>query len=158
MLARCAIRGSYYCKTMENLQHYYEIIENCIRSLSVDPAQCRGEKPGQWDLKKGSANVWIDIWRPEGTAEGYFQAMAPVVKIPPTNHELFFREILEISHQLYGVAMTLYEDWIYVKTVRELQDLSQNEAMAMLNRIGHYADEFDDVLQRKYHPSSAPAE
>jgi hypothetical protein len=54
--------------------------------------------------------------------------------------------------------MTLYEDWIYVKTVRELQDLSQNEAMAMLNRIGHYADEFDDVLQRKYHPSSAPAE
>jgi hypothetical protein len=67
---------------MENLQHYYEIIENCIRSLSVDPAQCRGEKPGQWDLKKGSASVWIDIWRPEGTSEGYFQAMAPVVKLP----------------------------------------------------------------------------
>jgi hypothetical protein len=30
--------------------------------------------------------------------------------------------------------------------------------MAMLNRIGHYADEFDDVLQRKYYPSSAPSE
>jgi hypothetical protein len=143
---------------MENLEHYYEIIENCIRSLSVDPALCRGQKPGQWDLKKGSASVWIDVWRPEGTSEGYIQAMAPVVKLPATGQENFFREILEINHQLYGVGMTLFEDWVYVKTVRELNDLSQSETLAMLNRIGHYADEYDDFLQSKYHPGSAPAE
>jgi len=45
---------------MKNIEHYYEIVDNCIKRLGVDPAICKGDKPGQWDLKKGSASVWID--------------------------------------------------------------------------------------------------
>lgn len=141
---------------MENLESYYQMVENIIRSLGVDPEICKGAKPGQYDLKKGSASVWIDIWQVEGENYGYLQIMAPVVEIPASNKDVFFAEILEINHKLYGVGMTKYENWIYMKTIRELEGLGEKEALAMFNRVGNYADEYDDILRAKYHGAIAP--
>jgi len=76
--------------------------------------------------------------------------MAPVVEIPTDNTEAFYREILEINHNLYGVGMTKFQSWIYVKTIRELDGLDGGEMMAMINRVGNYADDYDDKLRNKY--------
>ena len=135
---------------MKNIEYYYQIIENCIKRLGVDPAICRGEKPGQWDLKKGSASVWIDVWKKENEDYGYMQIMAPICEVPKTNTEAFYQEVLETNHDLYGVGMTKYENWIYIKIIRELEDLSEDEAFAMFNRIGNYADQYDDYFKDKY--------
>ncbi len=135
---------------MKNIEHYYQIIENCIKRLGVDPAICRGEKSGQWDLKKGSASVWIDVWKKENEDYGYMQIMAPISEIPANNKEAFYQEVLEINHDLYGVGMTKHENWIYIKIIRELEDLSEEEAFAMFNRIGNYADQYDDHFKDKY--------
>ena len=135
---------------MNNLEHYYQIIDNCIKRLGVDPAICKGDKPGQWDLKKGSASVWIDVWKKENEDYGYMQIMAPISEIPATNKEAFYQEVLEINHDLYGVGMTKFENWIYIKIIRELDDLSEEEAFAMFNRIGNYADQYDDFFKDKY--------
>ena len=140
----------------QDLNHYYNLIENCIKKLGVDPAICRGEKPGQWNLKKGSANVWIDVFKREQDHFGYFQCMAPVVEIPAERQVEFLTEIMEINHTLYGVGMTKFKNWIYIKTIRELKDLSEDEAFAMLNRIGNYADEYDDKLRNKYFGNGEP--
>ncbi len=141
---------------MENLEVYYQMVENIIRDLGVDPELCKGAKSGQYDLKKGSASVWIDVWQVEGDNYGYIQIMAPVVELPPNNRDIFYAEILEINHKLYGVGMTKYENWIYMKTIRELDGLNEKEAMAMFNRVGNYADEYDDILRTKYHGAIAP--
>ncbi len=140
----------------QSIDKYYQMIENCITQLGVDAVLCRTEKPGQWDLRKGSASVWIDVWEQEydGQPSGYFQAMAPVVDVPTNNKENFYKEILEINHKLYGVGMTLFENWVYIKTLRELEGLNESEALAMINRIGNYADDYDDMLRTKYHASS----
>ncbi len=137
---------------MKDINYYYTMVENVIRDLGVDPSMCKEEKSGQWSLKKGSASVWIDVWATEGDNSflGYIQIMAPVVEIPVSNRETFFREILDINHKLYGVGMTAYGDWIYIKTVRELDGLDQAEAAAMFNRVGGYADDYDDLLKEKY--------
>jgi predicted nucleic acid-binding Zn finger protein len=37
-----------------------------------------------------------------------------------------------------------------MKTVRELDGLDQAEATAMFNRVGGYADDYDDMLREKY--------
>jgi hypothetical protein len=133
-----------------DLQPYYQMVENNIQKLGVDPANCRGEKPGQWNLKKGSASVWIDVWETKEGNYGYFQCMAPVVKIPTENTLAFYQEILEINHKLYGVGMTKFKDHIYIKTIRELQGIDEEEMMAMINRVGNYADDYDDLLFNKY--------
>ncbi|MFH0894801.1 MAG: YbjN domain-containing protein [Bacteroidota bacterium] len=134
---------------MADLQKCYALVEDCIQTLGVDPSVCRGGNPGQWELKKGSASVWIDVWQNDDDW-GYLMIMAPICNIPDENKEEFLTEILEINHKLYGCAMTKYENTIYVKTVREVEGLSKDEAMAMFNRVGNYSDEYDDYLQQKY--------
>ena len=133
-----------------DLTPYFQMVENCIKELGVDPNTCKGEKDGQWNLKKGSANVWIDIFKKEKDYYGYFQCMAPVVKIPETNTVAFYQDVLEINHKLYGVGMTKFKDWIYIKTIRELEGLDQEEVMASIKRIGGYADDYDDYFKKKY--------
>lgn len=136
---------------MASIRKYYAMIEKVIRDFGISPHSCRGEKPGQWNLSKGSAQVWIDVWASEEKDfKGFLQIMAPVVQVPPNQKEAFYREILDISHGLSGVAMTAYGDWIYMKAIRELDGLDEKEAAAMFNRIGTYADEYDDLLKDKY--------
>ena len=72
------------------------MVENCIKNLGVDPATCRGEAAGQWNLSTGSASVWIDVFKRENDPDGYFQCMGPVCKVPASNREAFFQEVLEL--------------------------------------------------------------
>lgn len=135
---------------MENLNYYYQMVENCIRDLGVDPTICRGEKEGQWSLTKGSAAVWIDVWHIEQENRAYFQVLSPVMQVPPTRQQEFFQELLELNYTFYGVAFVKFQDWIYVKLIREVDGMEQSEAAATINRVGWYADEYDDRLKVKY--------
>lgn len=140
---------------MQAIGNYYEMIDSIIRDLGVDPAACRGDQPGQWNLKKGSASVWVDVWQTKdanGNLQdyGYLQIMAPIMEVPVNNQHLFTKELLELNHSLYGVGFTIFKDWAYIKMVRELDGLDKNEAAAMFNRVGNYADDYDDRLKAKY--------
>ena len=135
---------------MENLKYYFDIVEKCISDLGVDPALCQGEKEGQWSLKKGSASVWIDVWHIDQENRAYFQVLAPVMQVPPTNQQDFFQELLELNYTFYGVSFVKHQDWIYVKLIREVDGLEQKEAAATIDRVGWYADEYDDRLKVKY--------
>ncbi len=132
------------------LGHYYQIVEESIKSLGVNPADCRGDKPGQWNLKKGSALVWVDVMYIEREQRAYYQVMSPVCPLPSTHLLEFFQELLEINYGFYGVSFVKYENWIYIKMIREVEGLDSNEASAMLNRVGNYADHYDDFLKQKY--------
>lgn len=134
----------------QNIKYYYEIIESCIKDMGEDPIACRGELDGQWNLKRGSASVWVDVWEMESNKQIYFQLLSPVVGVPPTNREAFYQELLQINHTLYGVAFTIKDNYAYIKMIREAQGLDKTEAAAMLDRIGYYADLYDDKLREKY--------
>ena len=135
---------------MENLQTYYNMIENCIRDLGVDPALCRGEQAGNWNLRRGSAFIRVDIAHIERENAAYFQVLAPVMQLPSANLQAFYQELLELNFQFYGVAFVKLNDWIFVKVIREVEGLEQKEAAAMINRVGWYADEYDDKLKARY--------
>ena len=134
---------------MEKIEHYYQIVEEVISSLGVDPSKCRSN-PGQWDLKRGSASIWVDVWKLDNDDYGYIQLMAPVCDIPETNTQAFYQELLEINHQLYGCAMTKFENRIYIKAIRELEGIEGSEVRAMFDRVGYYADQYDDELKNKF--------
>lgn len=135
---------------MEPINTYYQMVENIITSLGVDPAICRSENPGQWNLKKGSASIWVDVWKVEGQEYGYIQIMAPIVDFPVSGRDIFMTEVLEINHNLYAVGFTKYKDSLYLKGIRELDGLDESEALALFNRVGNYADEYDDYFKNKY--------
>ena len=136
---------------MENLRPYYDLVDSSLIKMGIDPATCRvAGKPAQWDLKRGSASVWIDILWDEKAGAAYFQCMAPVIKVPTSAREVFYEEVLTLGHNLYGCGFTLFQGYIYVKTLREVDGLDANEISATLTRIGYYADTYDDYLRDRY--------
>jgi hypothetical protein len=135
---------------MQNLESFYAMVENVIKKIGVDPSVCRGEKPGQWNLRKGSGDIWVDVWKLEDKEYGYIQIMGPVSKIPADKELEFYKELMEINHGLYACSLTKYEDWIYVKSIRELEDLEESEVLAMFDRVGYYVDFYDDFIKNKY--------
>ncbi len=133
------------------MQQYINIIEEAIKLIGIDPATCRGEKPTQWNLTKGSASVWLDLWHIEKEARAYFQAISPVLSLDTvSNVAALTKELLELNHQLYGTAFTIYNNTVFVKVIREADGMDATEANAMILRVGSYADQYDDYLKNKY--------
>jgi hypothetical protein len=137
------------------IQHYYNMIEEVLTEYKIDPALCRGQQPGQWNLKLGSANIWVDVFQSKDaqgnlTNYGYLQVVAPICEVPINNQHLFTKELLEINHTLYGVSFTIFKDQAYIKSIRELQGLDKSEVKSTFDRIGIYADQWDDKLKTKY--------
>ncbi len=137
------------------IQHYFDLVEQVLVEYKIDPAVARGQQPGQWNLKLGSASVWVDVFQTKDaqgnlTQNGYIQVLAPICEVPVNNQHLFTKELLEANHSLYGVGFTIYKDWAYIKSIRELLGLDKTEIMSTFDRVGIYADEWDDKLKSKY--------
>jgi hypothetical protein len=135
----------------ESLAQYYLLVENSIKGLNVDPVACRGEKPGQWSYSKGKATIWIDVWQMMAPPnKSYFQVMSPIMEVPSAGLEDFYKELLEINYDFYAVGFVKKDKWIYIKTIREVENLEQSEVNAMLDRVGYYADDWISKLKYKY--------
>jgi hypothetical protein len=100
---------------------------------------------------KGSATVWIDCWYIEREQRAYYQAMSPIMQIPASNTAELFKELLEINDKLFAVAFTIFDNWVWLKVIREATGLDADEAFGLMTRIGNYADDYDDMLKAKYH-------
>jgi hypothetical protein len=137
------------------IQHYFSMVEQVLAEYKIDVAAARGDQPGQWNLRLGSASVWVDVFQAKDaqgnlTQYGYLQVMAPICDVPVENQSLFTRELLEINHSLYGVSFTIFKEKAYIKAIRELQGLDISEVKSTFDRVGIYADEYDDKLKAKY--------
>lgn len=139
---------------MSAIDTYYNLVENCIRTLGIEPASCRTERAGSWSLMKGSAKVYIDVWHIDKENRAYFQVMSPVMKVPAEKRQEFYYDLLSFNDKLYSCAFSLYNDWAWIKMIRECDGLDQNEAFAIIQRVGAYADQYDDLLKQHYNSAA----
>ncbi|OIQ36613.1 MAG: hypothetical protein BM555_02310 [Crocinitomix sp. MedPE-SWsnd] len=140
---------------MSNIQNSYDMIEACIRKLGIDPTTTRGQNAGQWSLMKGSAKVYIDCWMIESEGRAYFQVMSPVMQVPADKKESFYFDLLSFNDRLYSCAFALFKDWAWIKMIRECEGLDEDAAFAIITRVGHYADQYDDMLKQHYEASAS---
>jgi hypothetical protein len=137
------------------IEHYYNLVEEVLSEYKIDPKAARGQTPGLWTLKFGSADIWVDVFQSKDAqgnliAGGYLQVLAPVCEVPVNNQHLFTKELLEINHSLYGVGFTIFKDNAYIKSIRELQGLDKSEVKSTFDRVSIYANDWDDKLKAKY--------
>ncbi len=147
-------------KTMANIEEHYNVIEAAIQSLGVEPERCRDEKePGAWAVMRGEQEIWIDCWHIEEEDRAYFQVLAPVLEVPSDMPLPFYREVLEINYNLFGVAFGIFKNMLALKVIREAEGLDETEALNTITRVGNYAGDFGPALLKKYFtdiPSPAP--
>ncbi|MEZ5026578.1 MAG: YbjN domain-containing protein [Chitinophagales bacterium] len=140
---------------MTELETGINIVENAIKKMNIDPVACRGDKTGQYNMVQGSISIWIDVWHNEREQCAYFQVMSPILDILKVeNKSALYEELLTINDGLYNVSFTIYNNFVWLKTTREVQGLDESEVMAQIRRVGNYGDRYDDVLKQKYNPTS----
>lgn len=125
------------------LEHTYQITEEAITMLGISAEECRAEQAGQWNLKKGSFDIMVDVWEEQGQV--LFQVVCPLCTLPEENQEGFFRFLLERNHQLSAVTYTLFEDNVYLKHTREANGLTKEEIVNLLSKTAYYAEQSEFV-------------
>lgn len=134
------------------LEHYRDLIEEIIADLGIDPVDNLEEATEQqhysWCLQRGSATVFIELFT-EGS-ESYFMVDCPILMLPFSGLEAFYRRLLEINDQLVEASLVVRGEEVHLVGIRPLRGLDSTEASDMLDRISSWADNLDNRLSEEY--------
>jgi hypothetical protein len=118
---------------------YYQLIEDSIKELGLNPEDVRGKQEGQWNLKKGRFDIMMDVWEQENIH--LFQIVAPLCSLPADNKEEFLMHLLQKNYGLNSVAYSIMEDTVFLKFTSEANTLSKPMILALLNKIAFYCEQ-----------------
>ncbi len=123
------------------LQQYYDLVEQALSNFGLDPEKARGEDKGSWLLQKDGNPIWIDVFQRPEEPWGYFQCLSPAFELPDDEQTRckLYEKLLEKAHTIFGVAITKYKTWIYVRLIRELHNITVEEIMNIIARVGTFA-------------------
>jgi hypothetical protein len=100
-------------------------------------------------VKKGSASVGINVLEDHGV----LLFVAPVMQVPHTGRETFYRRLLELSFLTTSdgaFAVDSHRDEVVVRALRRLSGLDYEEFEDLLETVGKVADDWDDTLTAEF--------
>jgi hypothetical protein len=104
---------------------------------------------GYTQVRKGSASVGINVLEDHGV----LLFLAPVMRVPLTGLETFYRRLLELSFLATSdsaFSIDAEKNEVYVRALRRLSGLDYEEFEDLLDTVGKVADEWDDVLKKEF--------
>ncbi len=100
-------------------------------------------------VNKGSASVGINVLEDHGV----LLFVAPVMSVPITGRETFYRRLLELSFLTTSDAAFAIDgqrDEVVVRALRRLSGLDYEEFEDLLDTVGKVADDWDDTLRSEF--------
>jgi Tir chaperone protein (CesT) family len=107
------------------------------------------DENGYTQTRKGSATIGVNVLDDHGV----LLLIAPVMPVPGSGREAFYRRLLELSFLTTAdaaFAIDAAKDEVYVRVLRRLSGLDYEEFEDLLDTVGRVADEWDDVLKREF--------
>lgn len=104
---------------------------------------------GYTQTRKGSASIGVNVLDDHGT----LLLISPVMPVPKSGREAFYRRLLELSFLTTAdaaFAIDALKDEVFVRCLRRLSGLDYEEFEDLLDTVGRVADEWDDVLKREF--------
>ena len=104
---------------------------------------------GYTQLRRGSASVGVNVLEDHGV----LLLVAPVMPVPLTGGETFFRKLLELSFLTTSdaaFALDAHRNEIVVRTLRRLSGLDYEESEDLLDTVGKVTDDWDDSLRAEF--------
>lgn len=138
-----------------SLKPYYDLVESVIGGLGAPIEDCRVKDnngvvvTGQWNLQKGSATVYVDVY---ATQDGYayFCIASPVMKIATPKEKELYQKLLILNHDMYAASFSIHNGWVWLRILRECDGMDEHECRASFDRVGWYADKYDDELKNEF--------
>jgi len=121
------------------LQNYYNLVDEAISELGLNPNETKGEMSGQWNLKKGKFDIMVDVWEQE--KQFLFQVVSPLCALPDENKEGFMLYLLQKNYGLSGIAYAIMEDNVYLKYTTEVASLTKENIISLLTKTAFYAEQ-----------------
>lgn len=107
------------------------------------------DENGYTQTRKGSATIGLNVL----DDHGLLLLLAPVMPVPASGREAFYRRLLELSFLSTAdaaFAIDAAKDEVFVRALRRLSGLDYEEFEDLLDTVGRVADEWDDVLKREF--------
>ncbi|HZU82075.1 MAG TPA: YbjN domain-containing protein [Polyangiaceae bacterium] len=100
-------------------------------------------------VRKGSASVGVNVLEDHGV----LLFVAPVMALPLTGRETFYRRLLELSFLTTSdaaFALDTHRNEVVVRALRRLSGLDYEEFEDLLDTVGRVADDWDDRLRAEF--------
>jgi hypothetical protein len=125
------------------MQNYFQIVEEAIEKLGLEPVGTRGNEQGQWNLKKGNFDIMIDVWTQENKT--FFQILCPLCIIPPDSQEDFHLHLLKKNFGLCGLAYSIMDETVFLKYTIEAEQLTMDNIYNIITKTAFYAEQSEFV-------------
>jgi hypothetical protein len=143
-------------KQEANMRSCIKMVESVIVNLGLDPKETVISQPPSdvtmaWGLMKGSAEVYVSLKQDQ--EENYIRVSAPVMTLPEdeSNQLRLFRHLLALNAgTVIGAAFGTTKNRVIMVAERSTVDLDLSEVQDLINRVGHYADYYDDALVNEF--------
>jgi hypothetical protein len=107
------------------------------------------DEGGFTQVQRGSATIGINVLEEQGV----LMVFSPIMPVPVTGREAFYRRLLELSFVTTSdaaFAINAARDEVVVRCLRRLSALDYEEFEDILATVGEVADRWDDELIRDY--------
>ena len=107
------------------------------------------DETGYAQLQHGSATIGVNVLEDQGV----LMVFAPIMPIPVTGREAFYRRLLELSFVTTSdaaFAINSHQNEVVVRSLRRLSALDYEEFEDILTTVGEVADHWDDVLMKQF--------
>ena len=107
------------------------------------------DENGYTQMRKGSASIGLNVLDDHGV----LLLLAPVMPVPKSAREPFYRRLLELSFLTTAdaaFAIDAAKDEVFVRALRRLSGLDYEEFEDLLDTVGRVADDWDDTLKKEF--------
>jgi hypothetical protein len=122
---------------------YYQLIDEAVMALGLNPEDTRGQQEGQWNLKKGRFDIMVDVWEQE--KQFLFQIVCPLCSLPEENKEGFLLHLLQRNYGMSSLAYAIMDDSVFLKFTTEAETLTKDVLMMLFNKTAFYAEQSNFV-------------
>ncbi len=122
---------------------YYQLIDEAVMALGLNPEDTRGQNEGQWNLKKGRFDIMVDVWEQE--KQFLFQIVCPLCSLPEENKEGFLLHLLQRNYGMSSLAYAIMDDSVFLKFTTEAETLTKDVLMMLFNKTAFYAEQSNFV-------------
>lgn len=131
-----------------------EMVEIYLRHRGLNPkehvlAGIAADEVGWW-LQEGSAQVYMVVQDSEDNSGAVLRISAPLVFVPKTNREVFYRRLLDINSNLSNCALSTHGEVVLVIAQRHTNGLVQEELDDLAWNTAYVADLLDDKLAKEF--------